>query len=175
MIMRNTFYRSIAALVPAMFAASVVHTAEPRAYEMVAYTEGAGSEELFDGRYADAIEAASTARSRTSAADLEASTNLCVALTVTGDLSAADEACSRALRLARRVDASPGDRIRRGGESAKARSNMGVLKALRGDKRGAADGFRRAAGVSGGGGALRNLAHLEASDPALARLARAAQ
>lgn len=175
MLKRYTVYRSMTTLLPAMLAAGFVHGAEPRSYEMVAYVDGAGSEELFDGRYTDAIEAASAARTESSAAHLQASTNLCVAFTVTGDLRAADEACARALRLARRHDASPGDRIRRGEESGKARTNLGVLKALRGDTHGAAEDFRRAARIGGWDGATRNLAHLEASQAALPRVARTAR
>jgi Flp pilus assembly protein TadD len=175
MLGRNRIYQSITTLLPAVLAGSLAYAAEAGAYEMVAYLDGPGSEALFDGRYADAVETARAARPKTSEAGLRASTNLCVAFTLSGDLRAADEMCSRALRLARRVDASSGDGIRRGEESGKARSNLGVLKALRGDKEGAAEDFRRSALISRWDGATRNLAELEASDVTLPRVARTAE
>lgn len=135
--------------------------ADPVSYEMMAYTDGVGSDKLFAGRYEDAIATVSTSRSVTLEHRLIASTNLCVAYTSVRDFSAAYDACSSALRIARRVDVVPGSRLRHNTETAKALSNLGVLKALKGEIGGAARDFRKAARMTGWDGPQRNLAYLE--------------
>jgi hypothetical protein len=162
----------IAALLPAVTAAGPAYAADAASYEMVAYVDGAGSEEIFDGRYKDAIAAVAAARTRTSEDALKASTNLCVAFTLSADFSAAGRACSRALEIARKFDAGRGG-LRSMEETGKALSNLGVLKAVSGDTAGAAEDFTRAARLGRLDSALRNLDRLETVAPALASIARA--
>jgi hypothetical protein len=152
---------SVIAAALSTFVAGFALAADPISYEMVAYTDGVGSDKLFARRYEDAIATVSTYRGETLEDRLIASTNLCVAYTSVRDFAAADDACSSALKIARRVDVVPGSRLRHNTETAKALSNLGVLKALQGDIGGAASDFRKAARMTRWDGPQRNLAYLE--------------
>ena len=76
-------------------------------------------------------------------------TNLCVAYTLTGAFKEAAKACDRALTLARTFDPPTARGIALDSPSARALSNRGVLRALRGDAVGAMSDLR-AAGKSPG-------------------------
>ncbi len=158
---KRTSTLSLIAAALSISIASVALAEGPVSYEMVAYTDGVGSDTLFAGRYEDAIATVSASRSETLEDRLIAHTNLCVAYTLSRDFSAADDACSNALKVARRADVVVGSRLRRHTQTSKALSNLGVLKALQGDIAGAASDFRESSRMNEWDGAKRNLAFLE--------------
>lgn len=121
--------------------------------EMISYSNAPGGAEIAAGDYDAAIAAASGRlwRLNTESA-LIASTNLCVAYTVTGDIDAAEDACAEALALARGVDRASrnsGRRATQNGATARALTNRGVLHAVAGKTLLAAADFREAGRVSG--------------------------
>jgi hypothetical protein len=132
-------------------------------YEMESYANWPGGSEIAAGDYDSAIARAASGALRMDAATaLVAATNLCVAYTVKRDLAPAAAACERALALARRADTAAGARLVRGMATAKALTNRGVLRAVSGDRGGAAADFRKAAELRGSSAAPeRNLAYLE--------------
>jgi hypothetical protein len=141
--------------------------ADERSFELRYYTNEPGGKEIAAHDYAAAIVAASGAVAIDDPLTaLIGSTNLCVAYTMTASFKEAARSCDAAVALARRVDPPSNRRLSTDTESATARalSNRGVLRALRGDVAAAA-GDLRAAQKSVGGVQLsaRNLAHLESS------------
>jgi hypothetical protein len=98
---------------------------------------------------------------------LIASTNLCVAYTMKGEIDAAEHACGEALTRARSADhasRSSGRRVTQGEATARALTNRGVLHAVVGDALLAAADFREAERVSGAWEVPgRNLEFLESS------------
>jgi len=121
--------------------------------EMISYANAPGGAEIAAGDYDAAIAAASSRlwRLNTESA-LIASTNLCVAYTVKGEIEAAEDACAEALSVARSVDRASrntGRRAAPGEATARALSNRGVLRAVVGDALLAAADFREAGRVSG--------------------------
>jgi hypothetical protein len=121
--------------------------------EMISYSNAPGGAEIVAGDYDAAIAAAASRlwRLNTESA-LIASTNLCVAYTVKGELAAAERACDEALSRARSIDRASrasGRRVTPGEATARALSNRGVLRARVGDALLAAADFREAAHMSG--------------------------
>lgn len=141
------------------------------AYEMEAYTNWPGGKEIVAGDYGAAIDKAASSAHASSWVGLVATTNLCVAHTVRRELTAASAACERAVELAKREDAAVGSRFARTSATAKALTNRGVLRAVRGDADGAAGDFRKAVALRGTEAPARNLAYLESLPPS--RLAAA--
>lgn len=142
--------------------------AAERAFEMKAYVDYPGGREVISGDYAAATQAASRNADKTGEAGMIANTNLCVALTKSGQLAKADAVCTKAVTLAERSGiAAP--RLQYGNDNRRyvaiALSNRGVLKAVSGDPLAATRDFRDAAGMARAGADLprRNLAYLEAT------------
>lgn len=138
---------------------------EGAAFEMASYLDSPGGREVAAGDYAAAIAKATSGASHFHATSpLVASTNLCVAYTVTGVFEAAQNACAKAVTLAKRLDDMPHRRFARSTATSKALTNRGVLRAVSGDSAGAATDFRKAAAMRGADSAAsRNLAYLESS------------
>ena len=109
-------------------------TATPAAagYQMAAVIDRARGNIVLAGDYDRAI-AKLGGRPR---ADFESSTNLCVAYTMTGAMEQADAACAAALASSQETE------VRR--DIAVALSNLGVVKAVKGDLSGARRDFSRA-------------------------------
>lgn len=101
-------------------------------YKMAAVIDRARGNVVLAGNYEKAIEVLDSKSGKRFAS----STNLCVAYTMTGDLEKADIECDAALTL------SEGSAVRR--DIAVALSNHGVVKAVRGDVKGAEQDFTRA-------------------------------
>lgn len=160
----------------AVIAAPAAARADEPSYEMRAYTNQPGGIELLAGDYDAAIDAAAGLAGRgDSESRLGASTNLCVAYTVTRALEAAEAACAEALDLAERADAGMRLTARRGDETAKALINRGVLRAVTGDPAAAASDFRAASAAGAEhSAATRNLAYLETATTYSAAIADAA-
>ena len=120
--------------------------------EMISYSNAPGGAEIAAGDYDAAIAAASGRlwRLNTDSA-LIASTNLCVAYTMTREIAAAEAACAEALALARSVDRASRNsgRVTQPEATARALINRGVLHAVAGDPLLAAADFREAGRVSG--------------------------
>ncbi|HEY5565755.1 MAG TPA: hypothetical protein VIM81_00735 [Gammaproteobacteria bacterium] len=157
-------------------ALSIVSAASAESLEMSSYSNSPGGKEI-EARDFDAAIAAATRPSRgfDSEEALIASTNLCVAYTVTRELDAAETACAEALTLAVRADRVPGTRIPKSEARARALTNRGVLRALTGDSLGAAADFRQADRLSRAWDApSRNLEYLESSPAHRLPMARAA-
>ncbi len=136
--------------------------------EMISYSNAPGGAEIAAGDYDAAIAEASSRLWRLSSeAALIASTNLCVAYTMKGEVEAAEGACDEALSRARSADhaaRSSGRRVTRGEATARALTNRGVLHAVVGDALLAAADFREAERVSGAWEVPgRNLEFLESS------------
>jgi Flp pilus assembly protein TadD len=127
--------------------ASVVSTSAVSAehrYEMTFYDARPGGAEIVSGDYDAAIAAARRGQALDADSRLVAATNLCVAYTVQRAFAEAEKSCGYAVNLAITADRRP--RLRRGESAgAKALSNRGVLRALRGDAERAFADFRRAA------------------------------
>ncbi len=134
---------SKAALLSAAFAAAPMLAASAQAhdvatapvsssYQMAAIIDRARGNTVVAGDYGEAIEHLG----RKNIKRFEASTNLCVAYTMIGDLKKADSECAAALEL------SKSSAARR--DVAIALSNLGVVKAVSGDISGARQDFSRA-------------------------------
>ncbi len=128
---------SVVALLAAPFVDAETASDSVSGYQMTAVIDRARGETVLAGDYASAIERLAGQRRKR----FEASTNLCVAYTVTGDYNSADLACADALKLAK------ASRVRR--DKAVALSNIGVLKAVGGDLSGARSDFLEALELSG--------------------------
>jgi|SRR5690606_34541326 len=141
--------------------------ADSRSFEMMAYTNWPGGAEIESGDYEAAIAAAQAhLRNDDRTIALVAATNLCVALTVTGELTDAVAPCDMAVTLAKRVERETIRGYVSREEHSRALSNRGVLRAVSGDALAAAADFRAASGMRGAAAAAhRNLAHLEGSGP----------
>ena len=136
------------------------------AFHMTVISDAVFGNRVRNGDYADAI-AGITAADVRGRDRFFASTNLCVALTKTGKLERAGDACEEAVRLAPADRASTKDahsarsaidrRYR-----ALALSNRGVLRAIAGDESLAREDFESALDLRGGLSApARNLAYLQ--------------
>lgn len=139
--------------------------ADETSFELRYYANQPGGNELAAHDYAAVIAAASWAeRAGDPLTALIGSTNLCVAYTMTGALKRASKSCDAAVTLARQFDAPAAHKLTPDSATARALSNRGVLRALRGDLLGAVSDLR-AAGKGVGSSPLptRNLAHLESS------------
>ena len=101
-------------------------------YQMAAVIDRARGGVVLAGDYGKAIEELDAKRPK----QFEASTNLCVAYTMTGDLDRADAECAEALVLSEKAH------VRR--DIALALSNLGVVKAMSGDLDSARVNFNRA-------------------------------
>lgn len=101
-------------------------------YQMAAVIDRARGDAVLAGDYGKAIEDLDSQSGKR----FEASTNLCVAYTMIGDLENAGSECATALELSEKSAA------RR--DIAIALSNLGVVKAVRGDLSGARRDFNRA-------------------------------
>ncbi len=101
-------------------------------YQMAAVIDRARGGAVMAGDYSEAI----AKLGDSSRMGFESSTNLCVAYTMTGELDNANRACTAALALSERSN------IRR--DIAVALSNLGVVKAVKGDLSGARRDFTRA-------------------------------
>lgn len=139
--------RSIATLFCAVVGAGSLNTVPVQAdekmaasaasgYQMAAVIDRARGGVVLAGDYGKAIEELGAKRPK----KFEASTNLCVAYTMTGDLDRADAECAEALAQSEKTD------VRR--DIALAWSNLGVVKAVSGDLKGARRSFRRALEIS---------------------------
>ena len=152
-------------------ASTPVGAAEP--LEMISYSNAPGGPEIAAGDYDAAIASASSRswRLNTETA-LIASTNLCVAYTMKGELDRAETACTAALSQAERVDRATrySGRLPEDDATARALTNRGVFRAVSGNALLAAADFREAERMSGVWEVPgRNLAILESSaSPALA-------
>lgn len=168
---------SIASLVALACAYGVSANAIAKeAFEMSSYSNWAGGAHIDAGDYPGAVAAASR-RSMTSEVTsvLGAATNLCVAYTVSRELTLARKACDKAVSMAKRVDDSEWARLPSESATASALSNRGVLRALSGDSVGAASDFRAAIRLSSSNALpSRNLAYLESSPTHRLALASAA-
>jgi Flp pilus assembly protein TadD len=126
----------------ALAAPAVAHevATEPRAsgYQMAAVIDRARGNVVLAGDYGKAIEDLGGESGKR----FEASTNLCVAYTMTGNLEKADSECAAALELSEK------SAVRR--DIAVALSNLGVVKAVRGDLGGARKDFNRALEINAG-------------------------
>jgi Flp pilus assembly protein TadD len=105
--------------------------AESTGWRMTAVLDRAQGRALVAGDYQRVIE-----RLRARDENFEATTNLCVAYAMSGDLARADAECARALMLSESA-AAPRDR-------ALALTNLGVLSAAHGDLGAARSNFSRA-------------------------------
>lgn len=122
-----------------LFASAAVTTsvraeaAEPAApaYRMAAVVDRAHGRALVAGDYPGVIK-----HLREKRAYFEASTNLCVAYAMSGDLARADTQCAKALELSETAA------VRR--DTALALTNVGVIAAARGDLAAARSSFSRA-------------------------------
>ncbi len=101
-------------------------------YKMSAVIDRSGGNVVLAGDYGKAIEKLGSKSTQR----FEASTNLCVAYTMTGDLDKGDQACAKALELSEKSDERH--------DIAVALSNLGVVKAVSGDLSGAQLDFSRA-------------------------------
>jgi hypothetical protein len=132
--------------------------------EMSAYLNEPGGPEIRAGRYEDAIVSGEAALGRAGSVSsrLIASTNLCVAYTVTGAFDKGSIACDRAIALAERAERFDGmSRRSELSATAKALSNRGVLRGVLGNVSDAAADFESAAAVARWTLPGRNLAYLE--------------
>jgi Flp pilus assembly protein TadD len=130
-------------------------------YQLSAVIDQAQGEAVLSGNYEKAIAKLSGRGQR-----FEASTNLCVAYALSGDLQAADSACTTAIAISKRNvrhagPASVRDQLR---DFAVALSNQGVVMALRGDMHGAQRYFTEAVELQAGvPQASNNLSRLNAA------------
>lgn len=155
-------------------ASTPVGAAEP--LEMISYSNAPAGPEIAAGDYDAAIASASSRSWRLyPETALIASTNLCVAYTMKGELDRAETACAEALSRAERVDRAArhsGRLLPKDDATARALTNRGVLRAISGNALLAAADFREAERMSGVWEVPgRNLAILESSasfPPALA-------
>lgn len=106
-------------------------------YQMAAVSNRARGSVVLGGNYDQAIDDLGGQSRR----HFASSTNLCVAYTMTGDLEKADAECGAALKLSERAS------VRR--DIAVALSNLGVIKAVRGDVIGAQQDFSKALSIHG--------------------------
>lgn len=106
-------------------------------YQMAAVSDRARGSAVLGGDYDEAIDDLGGQSRRRFAS----STNLCVAYTMTGDLEKATVECGAALKLSERAA------VRR--DIAVALSNLGVIKAVRGDVIGARQDFSKAISIHG--------------------------
>lgn len=125
---------------------SISHAAEREqvtvtGYQMTAITDRAYGQHIIEGDYATVIERLA-GRSRR----FEATTNLCVAYTLSGQLEQAGRACAEALAISER-NAKDAHGMYSGADRrdlAVALSNRGVVLAISGDVIGAVENFSRA-------------------------------
>lgn len=138
----------------------------PSAYVMTVFDNQAQGKKVISGDYQAAISEL-TGPNRKHLSRSAASNNLCVAYTMTENLSEAEKACFQALQRSK-IAASPwNDSYKLREDRAVAFSNRGVLRAVSGDAEGAEEDFQRA---------IRLSSSLEAPALNLARLsARTAQ
>ncbi|HEY8520501.1 MAG TPA: hypothetical protein VIN61_10495 [Gammaproteobacteria bacterium] len=156
----------VSALCTLALGASIEADAAEAGYEMISYLDVPGGAALAAGDYPRAIEVSSRiARTGHIERRLAATTNLCVAYTVTRHLEEAAAACERAVTLAKHVDRRFSSGAARSDfETAKAMTNRGVLKVVSGDAAGAAKDLRAAAAMRHrSGAAVRNLERFEGS------------
>jgi tetratricopeptide (TPR) repeat protein len=106
-------------------------------YQMAAVSNRARGSSVLGGDYDQAIDDLGGQSRR----HFASSTNLCVAYTMTGDLEKADVECGAALKLSEKAS------VRR--DIAVALSNLGVIKAVRGDISGAQQDFNEALKIHG--------------------------
>ncbi|MEM1372557.1 MAG: hypothetical protein AAGG72_10080 [Pseudomonadota bacterium] len=140
---KKVVWASITWFAASVFVASVnaddaeLESANSR-YQMAAVIDRARGNAVMAGDYQKAIAKLDSRGLKC----FEASTNLCVAYTMTGELEKADQACAAALMLSKKSEE------RR--DMAVALSNLGVVKAIGGDHRGAREDFSRALELNAG-------------------------
>lgn len=166
MNMNSNFLPKILATMALVIVATATHAqADQTVFVMSAIENEAAGDAILAGEYAVAADTILT-RSRIIGDNYSKETNLCVSLTLDGQIESAEAHCESALRHSRVAD-----RISRRLSDSRAQarlyravalSNRGVLRGVSGDLDGAQSDFERAAALSAAiDNADRNLQHLE--------------